>query len=109
MSVGALPSNVILGSLPVGERVGIAFSGGLDTCCAVAWMLSMLAINSQWRWKSFPRFTVKRPQPPPKRQQYGCGPVGPRKPLKSLRDRLRAIRCVIAEGGVAHSPPDSHL
>jgi argininosuccinate synthase len=29
---------VILGALPVGERVGIAFSGGLDTCCALAWM-----------------------------------------------------------------------
>ena len=28
----------ILADLPVGERVGIAFSGGLDTCCAVAWM-----------------------------------------------------------------------
>ena len=31
-------SEVILGSLPVGERVGIAFSGGLDTSCAIAWM-----------------------------------------------------------------------
>jgi argininosuccinate synthase len=31
-------SSVILGSLPVGERVGIAFSGGLDTSCAIAWM-----------------------------------------------------------------------
>jgi argininosuccinate synthase len=30
--------NVILAALPVGERVGIAFSGGLDTCCALAWM-----------------------------------------------------------------------
>jgi argininosuccinate synthase len=29
---------VILASLPVGENVGIAFSGGLDTCCALAWM-----------------------------------------------------------------------
>ena len=28
----------VLTSLPVGERVGIAFSGGLDTSCAVAWM-----------------------------------------------------------------------
>ncbi|HEX6761328.1 MAG TPA: argininosuccinate synthase [Gaiellaceae bacterium] len=28
----------ILASLPLGERVGIAFSGGLDTCCAIAWM-----------------------------------------------------------------------
>jgi argininosuccinate synthase len=35
---------VILGSLPVGERVGIAFSGGLDTCCALAWMRERGAI-----------------------------------------------------------------
>ena len=37
-------SGVILGSLPVGERVGIAFSGGLDTCCALAWMREKGAI-----------------------------------------------------------------
>ena len=30
--------HVILSSVPSGERVGLAFSGGLDTCCAVAWM-----------------------------------------------------------------------
>jgi argininosuccinate synthase len=35
---------VILGALPVGERVGIAFSGGLDTCCALAWMREKGAI-----------------------------------------------------------------
>jgi len=34
----------ILSSLPVGERVGIAFSGGLDTSCAVAWMREKGAI-----------------------------------------------------------------
>ena len=28
----------VLTSLPKGERVGIAFSGGLDTSVAVAWM-----------------------------------------------------------------------
>jgi argininosuccinate synthase len=28
----------VLQSLPVGEKVGIAFSGGLDTSAAVAWM-----------------------------------------------------------------------
>jgi argininosuccinate synthase len=28
----------VLTSLPLGQRVGIAFSGGLDTSCAVAWM-----------------------------------------------------------------------
>ena len=38
MSVTVKPQGVILGALPVGERVGIAFSGGLDTCCALAWM-----------------------------------------------------------------------
>jgi argininosuccinate synthase len=44
VSVGTIPLGVILGSLPVGERVGIAFSGGLDTCCAVAWMRERGAI-----------------------------------------------------------------
>ena len=34
----------VLTSLPVGERIGIAFSGGLDTSAAVAWMKSKGAI-----------------------------------------------------------------
>ncbi len=34
----------VLTSLPVGERVGIAFSGGLDTSVAVAWMREAGAI-----------------------------------------------------------------
>ena len=34
----------VLSSLPVGERVGIAFSGGLDTSVAVAWMRSRGAV-----------------------------------------------------------------
>ena len=34
----------VLTSLPVGERVGLAFSGGLDTSAAVAWMKSKGAI-----------------------------------------------------------------
>jgi argininosuccinate synthase len=38
VSVSVERAGVILGSLPVGERVGIAFSGGLDTSCAIAWM-----------------------------------------------------------------------
>ena len=33
-----LPVSKVLTSLPAGERVGIAFSGGLDTSVAVAWM-----------------------------------------------------------------------
>ena len=34
----------VLTSLPVGQRVGIAFSGGLDTSVAVAWMRSKGAV-----------------------------------------------------------------
>jgi argininosuccinate synthase len=34
----------VISSLPIGERVGIAFSGGLDTSVAVAWMRSKGAV-----------------------------------------------------------------
>ncbi|HET8743719.1 MAG TPA: argininosuccinate synthase [Gaiella sp.] len=34
----------VISSLPVGERVGIAFSGGLDTTVAIAWMRERGAI-----------------------------------------------------------------
>ena len=34
----------VLASLPIGEKVGIAFSGGLDTSVAVAWMRAKGAI-----------------------------------------------------------------
>ncbi len=34
----------ILQRLPVGERVGIAFSGGLDTSAAVLWMKTKGAV-----------------------------------------------------------------
>jgi argininosuccinate synthase len=37
-SVSSCVVSKVLTSLPVGERVGIAFSGGLDTSAAVAWM-----------------------------------------------------------------------
>ncbi len=37
-SAAAVSTNTVLTQLPVGERVGIAFSGGLDTSAAVAWM-----------------------------------------------------------------------
>ena len=34
----------VLTKLPIGEKVGIAFSGGLDTSVAVAWMAERGAI-----------------------------------------------------------------
>jgi argininosuccinate synthase len=63
---------VILSKLPVGERVGIAFSGGLDTCCALAWMREHGAIPYA--------FTADLGQPdepdvaaiPEKAKQYGA-------------------------------------
>ena len=41
---GSASNAKVLMSLPVGERVGIAFSGGLDTSAAVAWMRDRGAI-----------------------------------------------------------------
>jgi argininosuccinate synthase len=38
------PMSKVLATLPVGEKVGIAFSGGLDTSVAVAWMKEKGAI-----------------------------------------------------------------
>src|ERR1700723_555511 len=38
----------VLTSLPVGERVGIAFSGGLDTAVAVRWMREKGAVPSTY-------------------------------------------------------------
>ncbi len=43
-SAGNQSGNKVLASLPIGERVGIAFSGGLDTSVAVAWMRAKGAI-----------------------------------------------------------------
>src|SRR3989337_860600 len=36
--------SAILQSLPVGQRVGIAFSGGLDTSAALHWMRARCAV-----------------------------------------------------------------
>ncbi len=41
---GSSTGGAVLTSLPVGERVGMAFSGGLDTSAAVAWMRAKGAI-----------------------------------------------------------------
>src|SRR6478735_9506312 len=43
-SSSSATSGRVLTALPVGERVGIAFSGGLDTSAAVAWMRERGAI-----------------------------------------------------------------
>ena len=44
----------IIESLPTGQRVGIAFSGGLDTCVAVHWMREKGAIPYAYTAESRP-------------------------------------------------------
>ena len=39
-----MTSGKILLSLPIGDKVGLAFSGGLDTSAAIAWMRDKGAI-----------------------------------------------------------------
>ena len=87
-------ARVILGSLPVGERVGIAFSGGLDTCCALAWMREHGAIPS-----AFTADLGQYDEPdisavPAKARLYGAEDavlVDCREPL--AREGLAALQC----------------
>ena len=78
----------VLNSLPVGERVGIAFSGGLDTSVAVAWMREKGAVPCTYTAdlgqydepdieRSRPGGPVRRRDLPPGRLQRGAGRGGP--------------------------------
>src|SRR3954467_1586176 len=84
----------ILQSLPVGERVGIAFSGGLDTSAAIHWMRQKGAIPYC--------YTANLGQPdepdyeeiPRRALSYGAEVarlVDCRKPL--VREGLAALQC----------------
>ena len=63
----------VLTSLPVGERVGIAFSGGLDTSVAVAWMRDKGAdpVHLHRRHRAVRRARHRRASPAA-RLQYGA-------------------------------------
>ena len=78
----------ILQSLPVGERVGIAFSGGLDTSAAVLWMRSKGAVPCA--------YTANLGQP----DESDYGEI-PRKAIAYGADKARLIDCrpqLVAEG-----------
>jgi argininosuccinate synthase len=91
-------TGVILGSLPVGERVGIAFSGGLDTSCAIAWMRENGAIPYA--------FTADLGQPdepdvaavPEKARRYGAEDAV----LVDCRDALAREALVALQCGAFH-------
>ncbi len=88
----------VLTSLPVGERVGIAFSGGLDTSVAVAWMREKGAIPCA--------YTADLGQPdepdlagvPDRAQQYGADIAR----LVDCRDELVHEGLVALQCGAFH-------
>src|SRR5438874_11358545 len=90
----------ILQSLPVGEKVGIAFSGGLDTSAALHWMRGKGAIPYA--------YTANLGQP----DEPDYDDI-PRKALAYGAEKARLVDCraqLVAEGSAAlqcgafHSP-----
>ena len=62
----------VLTSLPVGERVGIAFSGGLDTSAAVAWMREKGAVPYCYTADLGQQDEDDLPGVPDRAKQYGA-------------------------------------
>ena len=82
----------ILGTLPKGEKVGIAFSGGLDTSAAVHWMRAKGAIPYA--------YTANLGQP----DESDYAEI-PRKALAYGAEKARLVECrpqLVAEGIAAH-------
>jgi argininosuccinate synthase len=62
----------VLTSLPVGEKVGIAFSGGLDTSAAVAWMREKGALPYTYTADLGQQDESDLPGVPERAKQYGA-------------------------------------
>ncbi|WP_106848337.1 argininosuccinate synthase [Blastococcus sp. Marseille-P5729] len=62
----------VLTSIPVGERVGIAFSGGLDTSVAVAWMREKGAVPCTYTANLGQYDEPEIDQVPGRAEQYGA-------------------------------------
>ncbi len=90
---------VILESLPVGEKVGIAFSGGLDTSAALHWMKQKGAIPYA--------YTANLGQP----DEADYGEI-PRKALEYGAEKARLIDCrgpLVREGIAALQAGAFHI
>ena len=88
------PSQRVLTSLPVGERVGIAFSGGLDTSAAVAWMRNKGAVPYAYTADLGQPDEPELDQVPGRARQYGAEEarlVDCRSEL--VREGLMALQC----------------
>ena len=62
----------VLTSLPVGDKVGIAFSGGLDTSAAVAWMREKGALPCAYTADLGQQDEADLPGVPERAKQYGA-------------------------------------
>jgi argininosuccinate synthase len=62
----------VLTSLPVGDKVGIAFSGGLDTSAAVAWMREKGALPCAYTADLGQQDEADLPGVPDRAKQYGA-------------------------------------
>jgi len=84
----------VLTSLPVGDRVGIAFSGGLDTSAAVAWMRERGAIPYAYTADLGQYDEPDLPGVPGRAKQYGAEEarlIDCRSEL--VREGLMALQC----------------
>src|SRR5512132_4091640 len=84
----------VLTPLPVGERVGIAFSGGLDTSVAVAWMRENGAVPFAYTADIGQYDEADIDGVPSRALQYGAEParvVDCRAPL--VEEGLAALAC----------------
>jgi len=89
----------ILGSLPKGQKIGIAFSGGLDTSAAVHWMRARGAVPYA--------YTANLGQPD--ESDYGAIP---KKALAYGAEKARLIECrpqLVAEGIAAIQAGAFHI
>ena len=91
---GGQSSQRVLTSLPIGERVGIAFSGGLDTSAAVAWMRNKGAVPYAYTADLGQPDEPELDQVPGRARQYGAEEarlVDCRAEL--VREGLMALQC----------------
>jgi argininosuccinate synthase len=94
-------SGTVLSSLPIDQRVGIAFSGGLDTSVAVAWMREKGAIPCAYTADLGQYDESDISSVPDRAKQYGAEIAR----LVDCKETLVAAHFIFALGGEFISTP----
>ena len=89
----------VLSSLPKGERIGIAFSGGLDTSVAVAWMRDKGGIPCTYTADLGQYDEADISGVPARAKQYGAEIPDTGAGLREWLQTLRAPTGIAAGGG----------